>query len=188
MHAPGELTDLLRRAQQGDSEAANAVFAATYPELRRLARARLRGGGRHTLLDTTSLVHESYLRFVANKSLRLEDRVHFMRYAGRVMRSVIVDFVREALADRRGGGAEHVTLNSEIHDGALSNEAEILAVHEALQELAKVDARLVQVVEMRYFAGMTEAEIAVALAVNERTVRRDWQKARVLLADALKET
>ena len=66
MHAPGELTDLLRRAQQGDSEAANAVFAATYPELRRLARARLRGGGRHTLLDTTSLVHESYLRFVAN--------------------------------------------------------------------------------------------------------------------------
>src|SRR6185503_11410118 len=104
VHAPGELTDLLRRAQQGDSEAANAVFAATYPELRRLARARLRGGGRHTLLDTTSLVHESYLRFVANKRLRLEDRVHFMGYAGRVMRSVIVDFARRRSALRRGSG------------------------------------------------------------------------------------
>jgi DNA-directed RNA polymerase specialized sigma24 family protein len=80
-----------------------------------------------------------------------------------------------------------VTLNSEIGDGAaLPDEAEILGVHEALEELAKVDGRLVQVVEMRYFAGMTEPEIAVALGVNERTVRRDWQKARLLLADALK--
>ena len=102
------------------------------------------------------------------------------------MRSVIVDFVREKLAQRRGGDAVHVTLNSEIGDAAGAGESEILKVHEALEELAQHDARLVQVVEMRYFAGMTEIEIAAALGVNDRTVRRDWQKARLLLADALK--
>ena len=181
------LTDFLRRAQDGDEAAMRVVFDATYPELRAQARARLRRGPRNTLLDTTSLVHEAFLRFANSGRLQLSDRQHFLRYSSHVMRSVIVDFVREALADRRGGGAEHVTLNSEIHDGALSNEAEILAVHEALQELAKVDARLVQVVEMRYFAGMTEPEIAAALGVNERTVRRDWEKARLLLAEVLKE-
>ena len=103
------------------------------------------------------------------------------------MRSVIVDFVRERVAQRRGGDAVHVTLNSEISDSAtIAGEAEILNVHEALEQLAQVDARLVQVVEMRYFAGMTEPEIAVALGVTERTVRRDWQKARLLLAEQLK--
>ena len=181
------LTDFLRRAQDGDEAAMRVVFDATYPELRAQARARLRRGPRNTLLDTTSLVHEAFLRFANSGRLQLSDRQHFLRYSSHVMRSVIVDFVRETLADRRGGGAEHVTLNSEIHDGALSNEAEILAVHEALQELAKVDARLVQVVEMRYFAGMTEPEIAAAMGINERTVRRHWQKARLLLADALKK-
>ena len=181
------LTDFLRRAQDGDEAALRVIFDATYPELRTQARARLRRGPRHTLLDTTSLVHEAFLRFANSGRLDLSDRQHFLRYASHVMRSVIVDFVRERLADRRGGGATHVTLNSEIGDGAaLPDEAEILGVHEALEELAKVDARLVQVVEMRYFAGMTEPEIAVALGVNERTVRRDWQKARLLLADALK--
>ena len=102
------------------------------------------------------------------------------------MRSVIVDFVREKLAQRRGGDALHVTLNSQIGDGPGTGEKEILQVHEALEELAQHDPRLVQVVEMRYFAGMTEEEIAVALGVNDRTVRRDWQKAKLLLADALK--
>ena len=185
MHAPGELTDLLRRAQQGDSEAANAVFAATYPELRRLARARLRGGGRHTLLDTTSLVHESYLRFVANKRLRLEDRVHFMGYAGRVMRSVIVDFARRRGALRRGHGTTRVSLTLDV-DGARCGEAEILRVNEALDALTARDPRMARVVEMRYFGGMNETEIAEALAVTDRTVRRDWEKARLWLAEWLR--
>jgi RNA polymerase sigma factor (TIGR02999 family) len=185
VHAPGELTDLLRRAQQGDSEAADAVFAATYPELRRLARARLRGGGRQTLLDTTSLVHESYLRFVANKRLRLEDRVHFMCYAGRVMRSVIVDFARRRGALRRGRGTTRVSLTLEI-DGAARGEAEILRVNEALDALSALDPRMARVVEMRYFGGMNETEIAEALAVTDRTVRRDWEKARLWLAEWLR--
>ena len=180
------LTDLIRRAQDGDEAALRIVFDATYAELRVLARARLRKGSRNTLLDTTSLVHEAFLRFADAGRLHIGDRQHFLRYASHVMRSVIVDFVRERIAQRRGGDAVHVTLNSEIGDVTGAAESEILNVHEALEELARHDARLVQVVEMRYFAGMTEAEIAVVLGLNDRTVRRDWQKARLLLADALK--
>jgi RNA polymerase sigma factor (TIGR02999 family) len=182
----GSLTDLIRRAQGGDECALRDVFDATYQELRAMARARLRRSGPNTLLDTTSLVHEAYLRFAEANRLHIGDRQHFLRYASHAMRSVIVDFVRERVAQRRGGGAVHVTLNTEVGDGLSAGETEILNVHEALEELAQHDARLVQVVEMRYFAGMTEVEIAEALSINHRTVRRDWQKARLLLADALK--
>jgi RNA polymerase sigma factor (TIGR02999 family) len=180
------LTDLIRRAQSGDESALRGVFDATYQELRAMARARLRRSGPNTFLDTTSLVHEAYLRFAESNRLHIGDRQHFLRYASHAMRSVIVDFVRERVAQRRGGDAVHVTLNTEVGDGLDAGEAEILNVHEALEELAQHDARLVQVVEMRYFAGMTEMEIAEALGINHRTVRRDWQKARLLLADALK--
>jgi len=180
------LTDLIHRAQDGDAAALRSVFDATYGELRGLARARLGKGGRGTLLDTTSLVHESYLRFADAGRLRIEDRQHFMRYAGHVMRSVIVDFVREGLAQRRGGDAPHVTLNSQIAAVTGTGESEILRVHEALDQLAQYDARMVHVIEMRYFAGMTETEIADALGVTDRTVRRDWEKARLLLAEALR--
>jgi RNA polymerase sigma factor (TIGR02999 family) len=180
------LTDLLHQANAGDDGALKRVFDAAYPDLRRVARVRLSKRGRGALLDTTALVHESYLRFTNAGRLGIQDRQHFLRYAGHVMRSVIVDFVREGQAERRGGDALHVTLDTGLNDGGVAEEAEILNVHEALQDLAKYDARLVQVVELRYFAGMTEAEIADALGVAERTVRRDWEKARLLLAEALK--
>jgi RNA polymerase sigma factor (TIGR02999 family) len=184
----GDLTDLIQRAQSGEPAALRGVFDATYQELREMARARLRRSSPNTLLDTTSLVHEAYLRFAGANRLRIDDRQHFLRYASHAMRSVIVDFVRERFAQRRGGDAVHVTLDTAAAAaaGLEAGEAEILAVHEALEELARHDARLVQVVEMRYFAGMTEVEIAEALGINHRTVRRDWQKARLLLADALK--
>jgi RNA polymerase sigma factor (TIGR02999 family) len=180
------LTDLIQRAQGGDDAALREVFDATYDDLRRLARVRLSKGGRGTVLDTTSLVHESYLRFANAGQLSIKDRQHFLRYASHVMRAVIVDLVRGKLAERRGGGAAHVTLNSEVGDVVGEGENEILRVHEALEELGRYDARLVHVVEMRYFAGMTEAEIADALGVTDRTVRRDWEKARLLLAGLLK--
>lgn len=180
------LTDLIRLASDGDEAALQRVFDATYQDLRRLARMRLTHGSRGVLLDTTALVHESYLRFASAGELNISDRQHFLRYAANVMRSVIVDFVRERQAERRGGAAAHVTLNTQIGDGATgAGEQEILQVHEALEELCKYDARLAQVVEMRYFAGMTEAEIADVLGVTDRTVRRDWEKARLLLAEAL---
>lgn len=180
------LTELIHRAQDGDPEAADALFAATYPQLRRLARARLRDGGRNALLDTGSLVHESYLRFASSGQLQIQDRVHFLRWAGRVMRSVIVDIARRCKAERRGGAAPHVTLTTQLGAQTTGGEDEILRVHEALEGLATADPRLAQVVEMRYFGGMTEPEIAQALGVTDRTVRRDWEKARLLLREALR--
>ena len=175
------LTDLIQRAQGGDSAAFQELFQLTYGDLRNLARARLRAGPRNTLLDTTALVHESYLRFVRAGSLRIEDRRHFLQYAGRVMRSVIVDFVRERMAQRRGGDVAHVALDTGIAESAARGEDEILRVHEALEELAAHDERMVRVVEMRYFGGLSELEIAGVLKVTERTVRRDWRKARAFL-------
>ena len=185
MDSETPLTDLLRRAGDGDAGALRTVFDSTYDELRRLAHARLTYSSRGALLDTTSLVHESYLRLAQAGRLQLADRQHFLRYASHAMRSVIVDCVRERCADRRGGGATHVTLTTHAGDGSLVGEEQILRVHEALEELAKHDKRMAQVVEMRYFAGMTELEIADALAITDRTVRRDWEKARLFLAAAL---
>jgi RNA polymerase sigma factor (TIGR02999 family) len=181
-----DVTELLQRARRGDREAADALFAATYRDLRALARSRLRTGGRSTLLDTTALVNESYLRLASLGKLQVEDRAHFMRYAGRAMRSVIVDFARRRGAGRRGGGAVRVPITFRIEDGAGAGEKEILRVHEALEDLARLDARMAQVVEMRYFGGMSEREIAEALAVTDRTVRRDWEKARLWLVEALR--
>ena len=179
------LTQLIHRAAAGDADAADRLFAAMYDELRRLARARLRAGGRNTLLDTSSLVHESYLRFAAAGRLRLQDRVHFMRWAGRVMRSVIVDLARRRLADRRGGGMTPLTLTTSIASRVPAGESEIVRVHEALDELAVHDKRMATIVEMRYFGGMTETEIAEAVGIHERTVRRDWEKARLFLHEVL---
>jgi RNA polymerase sigma factor (TIGR02999 family) len=103
-----------------------------------------------------------------------------------MMRSIIVDFARAKAAERRGGDAPHLTLNTELVDGTPAGEQEILHVHEALADIARLDPRLAQVVEMRYFGGMTDAEIGAALGLTDRTVRRDWDKARLLLAAALR--
>lgn len=186
MQDAAPLTDLIQRAQGGDTAAFRAMFDATYQDLRALARQRLARGGRGPLLDTTALVHESFMRFANAGNLKLQDRQHFMYYASHVMRSVIVDLVRAARAERRGGDAAHVTLNTAIGAGAIDGEEQILRVHEALEELGAVDPRMAQVVEMRYFAGMTEEEVAGALGITDRTVRRDWEKARLILAKALR--
>ena len=164
----------------------DALFAAAYQELRKLARFRLRGGGRNAVLDTTSLVHESYLRLAKAGRLALEDRAHFLRYASYAMRSVIVDLVRQRQSSRRGGAADHITLTTRAGAGAKAGERQILRVHDAIGALAHHDARMAQVVEMRYFGGLTEQEIADALDVTDRTVRRDWEKARIWLSEALK--
>ena len=176
-----ELTQLLRKVQQGETGARDALFAAAYSGLQQLARARLRHGGRSTLLDTRSLVHESYLRCVQSGSLRAEDRRAFFAYASQVMRSVIVTAARERAAEKRGGGQRPVTLSEQISDAVPDSEQDILRVHEALESLEQVDARLAQVVQMRYFGGYSEQEIADTLEVTERTVQRLWLKARLML-------
>lgn len=167
----------------------DAQFAAAYQELRRLARSRLRAGGRDAVLDTTALVHESYLRLARTPAAAcFPDRPSFLVYAGKAMRSIVVDLVRERLTERRGAGAPHLTLTGGGAEALpqAGTEPHALRVHEALDGLARADPRMAQVVEMKYFAGMTEAEIAEALGVAERTVRRDWEQARLLLADALR--
>jgi RNA polymerase sigma factor (TIGR02999 family) len=162
------------------------AFAGAYPELRRLARSRLRGGGRNTVLDTTALVHETYLKLSRNVAASFPDRARFLVYAGKAMRSIIVDMVRQRQTERRGGEVAHLTLTGDLIDALPAEEAHILRVHEALQEMALVDARMAQVVELRYFGGLTDVEIAAALGVTDRTVRRDWEQARMFLAEVLK--
>ncbi|HLJ48547.1 MAG TPA: ECF-type sigma factor [Bryobacteraceae bacterium] len=178
-----DITGLLSAAKRGESEAEAKLFALLYPDLRQIAHARLRQSKPYTLLDTTALVHEAYLRLHRAGYVQVADRSHFLAYAARTMRSIVVDLVR-----KRGMARQEIRDANDLPDrGALpEGEKEILRVDHALQELALVSERLVKVVEMRYFAGMNEAEIAEALSLTERTVRRDWQKARILLAAALK--
>lgn len=161
------------------------LFPALYDELRRMARSRLAGGVRPTLLDTRSLVHEAFLRMQKQGAIALAGRDHFLAYAATTMRTILIDFLRRRDADRRGGDAEHVTLDTDAAESLGASDDEILAVHAALERLARVDARLVRVVEMRYFAGLTWDEMGAALGVTERTVRRDWERARLLLAGIL---
>ena len=168
----------------GDSEGTRELFTLLYQDLRRLAHARLQRNEPITLLDTTSLVHETYLRVLKSGRIEASERPRFLAYAAQVMRSVIVDFVRQRHAERRGGDDPPVSLDAAA-EAVASAEDEVLRVSEALDELTKVDERLVRIVEMRYFGGFTEEDIALALGVNERTVRRDWQKARLLLSLAL---
>jgi RNA polymerase sigma factor (TIGR02999 family) len=181
-----EFGKLLDGMRQGDDKARDALFEAAYRDLRRLAHVRLRDGGRSVLLDTTALVHESCMRLMNSGQLRAEDRPAFFAYAGRVMRSVIVDAVRQSLADRRGGGVPAITLNTQVASNLASGADEILQVDEALAELEKAEPRLARMVEMRYFGGYSDDEIAEALGLTSRTVRRDWNKARMLLSMALK--
>jgi RNA polymerase sigma factor (TIGR02999 family) len=183
----GQLTDLLGRMQGGDAAARDALFAAAYAELHRLAQGRLRHGGRNTLLDTTGLVHESYLRFAGAGKLRAEDRRAFFAYASRVMRSVILNSVRERIALKRGGGdAQPAVAPGAAPSDLRGDEQTVLDVHEALEDLEQADPRLARIAEMRYFGGYSEKEIAETLEVTERTVQRDWEKARLLLAAALR--
>lgn len=182
-----ELALLLEGARQGDRQAIDRLFEALHAEFRQIAHARLRKSAPLTLVETTVLVNESYLRLLRTGKLAVNDRVHFLAYAARVMRSIIVDLVRERMAKRRGSGRAEITLDTEIAESVPAAEAEILGVSEALESLAKVEPQLAQVVELRYFAGLTETEIAAALGSSERTVRRQWEKARVLLSALLRD-
>ena len=181
-----QITRLLERMHAGDGGARDELFSAAYQELQRLARVRLRDGGRNTVLETTSLVHECYLRLVGAGTMRAEDRRAFFGYASQVMRSVILNAVRERRAERRGGGVPPLTLATEIEAGISGDEETLLKVHEALEVLEGVDARLAQVAVMRYFGGYTDQEIAEALQIAERTVRRDWERARLILKEAIR--
>jgi RNA polymerase sigma factor (TIGR02999 family) len=178
--------DLLSRAHAGDEVARERLFAVAYHDLRAQARRQLRDGGRSTLLNTTALVHESFLRFQRAGKLLGSERGQFFSYAARVMRAVIVDFARRRQAERRGGDAVHMPLNTQLAESVHAGEDHVIRINDAIEDLLARDASLAKVVEMRYFAGMTEAEIADVLGVTDRTVRRYWEKARLLLAAMLR--
>lgn len=183
------ITRLLLLAADGDRDALDRVFASLYPDLKRIAGARLRQQGRGDQLGATTLLHESFLRLVNAAELRLVDRHHFFAYAARTMRNIIIDSAREHLAERRGGGAAHESLDStgalQVADAASSED--LVRVSAALLDLQAVDPELAELVDMRYFGGYTEAEIGELLGVTERTVRRRWDKARAWLYVALND-
>lgn len=175
-----EIALALRAVDERDSSGLDRAFAAYYPELKKIAHSRLRGTGLQGSMQTTALVHDSYLRLAGNPEPAFADRLQFLAYSSRVLRSIVVDLVREQRALRRGGDAAIVTLDTAAGDGVAAS-ADIGALNDALEDLARLDAPLARLVEMRFFGGLTEAEIAEALGVSPRTVSREWQKARALL-------
>lgn len=178
-----EVTALLERLERGDRDALDRLVPLLYPELRRIA-GRVHAANPSDTLSPTALVHELYLRLAGEDRGGWESRAHFLAVAAVAMRHILVDRARERAAGKRGGGQRRVTLDEGV--GAIAEQADtMLELDEALTQLAALDRRLAQVVECRFFGGMSEEETAVALGVTARTVRRDWVKARGLLHRAL---
>ena len=182
-----DIDELLAGWRYGDAAAMDGLFALVYDDLRWLARRQLGRFRPGQTLAPTVLVHEVYARFAQRSSQDVLDRHHFLALAARAMRDVIVDHVRRGHACKRDGG-ERLPLDSGIDDRLNTSGVgpiDVLAIDEALAQLETLDARQARVVEMRFFAGLELDEIAVALDVSERTVKRDWQKARAFLYHAL---
>jgi RNA polymerase sigma factor (TIGR02999 family) len=180
-----QLKGLLDAARRGERSALDELFSLLYRELHQLAHARLTRDRRSPQLDTTSLVHESYLRCLKAQALDVVDRSHFLAYAAKVMRSIVVDVARQRQAERHGGDAAHLALDTDLAESVHVSADQLVSIDDALHDLARIDERLVRVVEMRFFAGLTEQEVASALGVTDRTIRRDWEKAKLLLRAAL---
>ena len=181
-----DVTILLRRAATNDRAAIDELFALLYDDLNRMARARLADNRPITLLDTTSLAHEAYLRLRSADRIDIENRAHFLAYVSQVLRAIIVDFARRRRAARRGGDQARISLDTDLADSIGDADSEVEQIDDALEVLDKSDPRLRRVVEMRYFGGMTDGEIAEALGVTARTVSRDLARARLLLSVELK--
>lgn len=177
------ITRLLVEAQAGDSDAWGRIYSSLYGELHRIARAQIRQKtmGR---VSATSLVSESWLK-LANAKFSVENRRHFIAMVARAMRFVLVDETRKEMAEKRAGGLQAVSLDDSVDVGRDDDLAEIIAMDSALTQLEHLDVRLAGLVEMRYFGGLDEAEIAAALGVTDRTLRRDWRKARAFLLTQL---
>ena len=174
------ITDLLHDVRNGDRRAADDLMRLVYEELRSMARARLRYGHRLMALDTSALVNEAYLKLFGAGQVDWHDRNHFFAVASRAMRQILVDHARKAGAAKRGNHVQPMPLDEGLVEAA-STADEILAIDAALGRLARLDQRLAQVVELRYFVGLRMDEIATVLGVTVRTVGRDWEKARRLL-------
>jgi RNA polymerase sigma factor (TIGR02999 family) len=178
------LTSLFESAERGDAGASEALFAALYSELHRVARRELARKGGNLTLGVTTLLHEAYLKISDRDGIAFPDRARFMGYAARVMRSLVIDHVRNRRARKRGGLFEFTVLETTVADQA-GNEQELQRISDALDELAQVDATLAEVVDLKFFCGFSFAEIAAMRDVSERTVQRHWEKARIYLYRAI---
>src|SRR5450432_2996593 len=178
-----DLATLLPEPMSADIAVLRNLDRSVYSELMRLARSQLARSGTMSL-DAPSLVHETYLRFAKQGAIESAHRNVFFAYASRVMRAVIVDYVRERHAQKRGGGEPMITLTTGVA-GTIFSEDGVGHLHDAPKSLEQLDARSHLVVEMRYFGGMTEEEIAELLEVSVPTVKRDWRKARAFLFDTI---
>lgn len=181
---PGDITVVLNQAVGGDAQARERLYKLLYAELLRLARSHLAGASAVTL-NPSIMVHEAYLRMVRHEAMPMRDRRAFFAYASSVMHSVLIDHVRERAAYKRGGGEAPITLTTGVLNQAIVAE-DFTRLNDALQSLRQIDVRCFRVVEMRYFAGMTEDDIADELAVSVPTVKRDWRKARAFLFEQLR--
>ncbi len=189
MNTPS-ITQLLQRSQAGDAEALGALYAQLYPEIKRVAHMRLLDSANVRAaagLNTTGLVHEGFLRIAEQEGLQGHTRAHFFAYIGQVLRSVVIDQLRAAQRDKRGGAqAIHVTLSSAEHlPSGGDNPMDLLAVDQALTRLRHFDAPLAELLDLVGFAGLEPAEVAELRGVSARTVQRDLQKARAMLAEML---
>jgi RNA polymerase sigma factor (TIGR02999 family) len=181
---PGEITELLRAWHGGDEDAYRQVAAILYRELRQQATRTMRGSPVGSMFQATALVHEAFIRLASAHQVDWQDRGHFLATAGRTMRRVLVDLIREHGAAKRGAHAEHVSLDSGIAAGG-PPPLDLIAVDRALERLAAVDPRKVQVIELKFFAGLTVEETAEVLDVSPDTVARDWRMARTWLLTEL---
>lgn len=176
----GEITRLLGGFRKGEPETEARLMELTYRELRKIAAGHIRRERTGISLQTTDLVHDAYLRLVDQAGTPLRDRGHFFQIAAHVMRQILIDRARKRHAGKRGGGVPEISLDRALNI-AEANSSDLLVLEEALTRLEKVDARQCQVVEMRFFAGMSEDEIAEVLGVSARTINREWRMARAWL-------
>lgn len=179
-------TLLVQRAANGDSDAMRALFSSLYPDIKRLARGKLAQAGGITGLNATALVHEGFMRMAEREGLQGQTRLQFFAYIGKVLRSIVIDFVRERDAEKRGAGMTLLTMSHA--DGTLApwmDVTDMVALDQALDQLQKLDVRLYQVIELHVFSGLSLQEVSQELNVTLRTVNRDLLKARALLSRAL---
>ncbi len=180
-----DITTLLASAEHGDRAAADAVFTALYDELHRMARRELARRGAGVTLGATTLLHDAYLDISGRDGTAFPDRNRFMGYASRVMRGIIIDYARRRQAQKRGGLFEITSLRTDIAE-VVADAEELTRISDALDELAAIDERLARIVDLKFFCGFSFVEIAGMMGVSERTVQRDWEKARIYLHQRLR--
>ena len=173
------IATLISSAEEGDRSAADLLFTALYDELHRLAKSQLARNGAGATLGTTTLLHEAYLD-IAGREAAFPDRGRFMAYAAKVMRGLIIDYARGRQALKRGGGFEITTLVTGSED-AVPDDQELSRIAAAVDDLAAIDAPLAEIVDLKFFGGFSFAEIGAMRGVSERTVQRQWEKARMFL-------